>query len=296
MTLVRNILIFLTLIGIAFALFNIQFLAKRKRVQSCDPHRVHALYVNRAGATPLALEEHHDKWIIRENTLEIPADPERARALATLMCSLPYVEHFDAAEELEAFGLASPESQLTAIGEDRHTLSIGHDTPAGTEFYLNTAHDPKRVYTVANSYKRHLSPALMDMRTHSPLQALDHGTVHIDFEERHFSFTSHDKHWRDSNAQLNPHDAEEIIGLLRRFAYKNYHGPLTEKETLQFGFYLPDLVIHWEERADEPSVEYRMSVNEGVYYLLEQLGDRKYVLILDPVAPRQVLEKLRSFL
>jgi hypothetical protein len=300
MNAIRNVLVFLILLGVIFFIFNIQFTSKRKRIIECKHSAVDGFQMTTPhGKIGLEKEIGGDgKWMVTSGFLRDEAERKVADVLSKVVCYLPYVEKFSIDEQgdndLASYGLEKPQYQITIFGEDTVVLSLGNLSPSGTEYFASSSANPGVVYAFPNKYKQTLTLTYMDIRARRFFYSLEEGDLLLKFEEQTFRIKGNGgDQWEESDKLLSAEETRQVIHLLRSFLIRNFHGPLSLEKKYQYGFHLTDLFITLKNK-NQPIQSYEVSLFDGYYHLLVKSGEEIYVFLLDRTAPEKLFLFLRK--
>ncbi len=298
MSLLRSLLIFFIVFGAILVILNINFNPKIKRVIPCDPHELVSLRIQTPSQS-VSLDKSPDKslktgqWRVQKGSFREIASDKIVDIFNRFVCYLPYVEKFnvDSLPDLEPFNIKNSAYQLTLIGKETTLLSLGKETPSGTEFYLHSSREPQTIYTIANSKKDLLFPAFMELVSREPFSH-PAGTLKLAFGEKTWEFVKENNQWKERNDRISPAEANTLIQIMSAFTYENYHGPMTQAETATYGFQSPDVTFQWQLPLEIRS--YQMVLFNGRYNLLMNFGQEFYVMILKPNPAEAFLRTLRE--
>lgn len=274
MKFLRPTLIFLIVFVAILVILNVNFNPKAKRVIPCDPRELVGFRIQTPSQL-VSLDKNLEKeqWWVQKGPFRETASDKVVAIFNRFVCHLPYVEKFNTTE-LEPFHVTNSTYHLTLIGKETTLLSLGKETPSGTEFYLHSSREPQTIYTISNSKKNPLFPAFMELVSREPFSHPE-GTLKISFEG---------KTWEESRPNL--------IGIISSLTYENYHGPMTEEETATYGFQAPDITFQWE-LSGETRI-YHLVLFNARYYLSMNFGQEFYVTILKPKPAEAFLKALRE--
>lgn len=300
----KDILIFFSVLGIVFLVLNIHFSKKRKQLQLCSPHDIISFSIGQKEETltmTLKKEEEPPFWEVAQGSLRDQAHEIDLDRLLNLMCHLPYVEKYPLEElsqettspDLTPFGLTPPLTQITLFTLDQTILLFfGNDTPAGTEFYLQTSVEPETIYTLPNRLRRMLFSSYMDLRIRNPFYNLSQiKTMTLQFDLLPIKLQREGETWKVIEGKLSPEELSQLLNHLEHFHYKNYHEAVTKEELESYNLHLPDLTIK-VEKEDGNHHSYSLVQYGGRYYLSMEFFEKSYILILDYQAPSSLYKLL----
>lgn len=278
MKFLRKLFFFLTLLGLLFLLLNIRFSKKQERVLECKPSLMEAVYVDRKEGGYFITRESEEDWLLHYSGRNFPVDQKQTQNFATLLCYLTYSEWFAVpeGEDLQEYGLAAPEVSLRLLFGKTVLLKVGAMTPSGSSFYLSSSENPGQIYILPNHFRKILTFHWMSLRGRYPFEDLKTGPVALRYGDREFLLEENQGEWSEKNGFLSPSQGGELVSLLTKLSFTNYHGPMALEKSDKYGFFLPEIGLTIHDR------EFLLSKSLGRFYLREEGPDGYYALILEP--------------
>lgn len=279
-----SVVVFFSLLGLFFIVWNVRFLPKARRVLECKPESLSAIRIEKEKETYSLETDENGKSLQRYGDHLFLADKGVLRGFKNLLCHIPYVERFPITteEDFKVYGFDPSQASISLTAGATLLLTLGAMSPAGTEFFLMSSLSPKEVFVIPNRFYSLLKPDWMEFRSRFPFGESNFDTLQLRYFEDSFSLKFSGNTWVESDGRFQPETAKEIIALLKGLEFKNFHGPMNVEQTKQYGFFLPeiDLVVG----ADK----YQIAKSNGKVYLSETMPDGIYLLILD----NYVMERL----
>lgn len=278
MKFLRKFFFFLTLLGLLFLVLNIRFTAKQERVLECKPSLMEAVYVDRKEGGFFITKESAEDWILHYSGRLFQADRKQTQNFSTLLCYLTYSERFAVqnGEDLQEYGLAAPETSLRLLFGKTVLLKVGAMTPSGVSFYLSSSENPDQIYILPNRFRQILTFQWMSLRSRYPFEDLKTGSVALRYGDREFLLEENQGEWSEKRGFISSSQGSELVSLLTKINFSNYHGPMPPEQANQYGFFLPEIGLIIDDR------EYFLSRYVGRFYLMEECPDGHYVLVLEP--------------
>jgi hypothetical protein len=293
----------ITFVVILFMALQINIVEKTPYVSDCQSHDIHTLIMNHDGSS---LKVHSVtsgselQWILTYLEKQYPPHYESVQTLRALMCHLPYEGKYeaDALQKVNTDGfLKFSDTRMISFSTGENSMDgyqIGPMTPSGTEFYLLKKSDPDTVFVVSNRYLESLRPAFFDMRIRRVLPSFNPQRITIQFIDESLVLEPNPDPTKVSHKLSN----DEIVTLIENIGllhYESYHGPFSETETLQHGFFLPDVQMQIvDKNGQETNVDITNFEKKYLLRLISDNGDY-YVLVLSAGAPEKItllLQKL----
>jgi hypothetical protein len=178
-----------------------------------EPSQVTELVLKQKGLDPVTLKKTDGKWQITEPK-PYRADQDAVTGVLSTLSTLSadrVVE--DKAGDRKQYGLEEPAAEVD-VGTRQ--LMVGDDTPAGGDFYVAVAGDP-RVFTVSSYTKTSLAKSLNDLRDKSLLTLNPDKVSRVELLKKgqDLEFDRTKDGWQIMKPSASPADATAVDDLVR---------------------------------------------------------------------------------
>lgn len=297
---VSKVLLFISIAGLVYVLFNFDITPNRKIVLSCNPNEITSLSVLSSGRW-LNLKRNPSKpwqWFFKTKQTTKLAYPPSIEGFKKQLCTLPFVDTFELGTQgdVGSYGFSNDGDRvILGVGARSVALMVGAMAPTGTEFYVMRSDMPKSMYVVPNLLQAELLPDAIEFYPRNPLNLNGVNRIAVSIGEHTLTLAKRKgaNHWH-----IDPKfesDGTPLITDLKKLTFTRFIGPVSREDQLSYGFFSPDLKIKLFRSTDDHEV-FELSYFASHYYLSAYLDGNAYILLLDPRTARSLLSAAKLWI
>jgi len=303
MKLLRNILIFISLMGVFVIAFNVSIREKRKQFKFCRPYDVTQIQNQSPDHIFTAnFDEEMAQWKIQIGKELVLGHNEAFESLKLFSCYLPYSDKFEFENELtisdlKQYGLDEPSYKLDVKAKTDFSILIGKKTPSKTEYYMISSTDNKNVYTIPNKFFEYLFPTWFSFHTRNIFYSnlKNTGKFNIAFGTDKYEFVYRDGNWFESNGKTQADQTKEFIELLKIVTFTNFHGPIEDIKTFdQHDLSYPDIILSFSDGKNKEIPDYSFFSTVQKTFVHVTVNDENYVVIPKSHHMRKIINWYRN--